>query len=151
MAIEWIYLDKRKASIDALQDYSSMACIIQNHSVETADVKDRMASIPSTLPTGAPRNHNPKAGEARLSAALDEMDILEERYFCALEYMAWFKPAWNSLTEEEQFVLTAFYSEDEPQLEAIGAICDKYQIERTSAYKKKNRALARLAMLLYGK
>jgi len=65
--------------------------------------------------------------------------------------MAWFRPAWDGLTEDEQFVLNEFYLCDDAQEDAIGNICDRYHIERTSAYKKKSRALARLAILLYGK
>lgn len=37
------------------------------------------------------------------------------------------------------------------QTDAVGNICERFHIERSSAYNKKNRALARLALLLYGK
>lgn len=152
MTIAWIYLDKRGASIDALKDYPSMEFIIQNQPEELAEAEERLVSVRSSIPTGMPRAHNPHAGEARLAASLDEIDVLKERYRRALEYMEWFQPAWDALSEDEQFVLTVFYKEDsDPQMDAVSVICEKYSIERSSAYKKKNRALARLATLLYGK
>lgn len=151
MTIAWIYLDKRGASIDALKDYTSMAFIIQNQPEELTEVVESLYSVRSSAPTGMPRAHNPHAGESRLAATLDEIDVLKERYRRALEYMEWFQPAWDSLSDDERFVLKVFYQDDDPQADALATVCNKYQIERTSAYKKKNRALARLATLLYGK
>lgn len=152
MTIAWIYLDKRSAAIDALKDYNSMAFIIKNQPEELAEVEEGLYSVRSSAPTGMPRAHNPHAGESRLASTLDEIDVLKERYRRALEYMEWFQPAWDSLSDDERFVLSVFYqNDDNPLHDAVVCVSDKYQIERTSAYKKKNRALARLATLLYGK
>ena len=152
MAIAWIYLDKRSAAIDALKDYASMEYILANHTDDLEEVRERLISLPSSAPTGMPRSKNPHAVEARLAASLDEIDVLKERYRRALEYMEWFQPAWDALTEDEQFVLSEFYlSDDGKQIDAVGNICDRFHIERSSAYKKKNRAFERLTILLYGK
>lgn len=152
MTIAWIYLDKKAAAIDALKDYSSMEVILANHPDDLEEVKERLISLPSSAPTGMPRSKNPHAMESRLAASLDEIDVLKERYRRALEYMEWFQPAWDALTEDEQFVLSEFYvGYEEKQIDTIGNICDRFHIERTSAYKKKNRALDRLTTLLYGK
>lgn len=152
MTIAWIYLDKKTAAIDALKDYSSMEYIIQNHPNEVEDVRDRMTSLPSSIPTGVLGQKNPHAAEARLASSLDEIDVLKERYRRALEYMEWFYPAWDALTEDERFVLWEFYlHDDSKQIDAIGNICDRFHIERSSVYKKKNRALEHLTTLLYGK
>lgn len=149
MTIAWIYLDKRGASIDALKDYSSMEFIIQNQPEELAEVEESLYSVRSSAPTGMPRAHNPHAGESRLAATLDEIDVLKERYRRALEYMEWFQPAWDSLSDDERLVLTEFYINQHE--DAVAVICAHYAIERSSAYNKKNRALNRLALLLYGK
>ncbi|WP_040197197.1 hypothetical protein [Candidatus Soleaferrea massiliensis] len=152
MSIAWIYLDKKAAAIDALKDYSSMEYIIKNHQEDLEEVQERLTSIRSSHLTGMPSAHNPKAGENKLISCIDEIDVLKERYRQALEYMDWFKPAWDALNEEEQFVLSEFYRiEDARQTDAIGVISDRFHIERSSAYKKKNRTLERLAILLYGK
>jgi hypothetical protein len=149
MTIAWIYLDKRGAAIDALKDYTSMEFIIQNQPEELAEAEEKLFSVRSSVPTGMPRAHNPHAGESRLAASLDEIDVLKERYRRALEYMEWFQPAWDALTGDERYVLTEFYLNQ--QEDAVSSICDHFIIERSSAYNKKNRALARLALLLYGK
>lgn len=152
MNIVWQYLDKRAAAINALKDYSSMKYIIEHTDEDIATLNEEMSSPASPVINGMPSTHDPKAGEKRLIACINEIDVLKERYRQALEYMNWFQPAWDALTEDEQYVLKEFYLDDEQkQIDAVYNICDHFNIERSSAYNKKNRALQHLALLLYGK
>lgn len=152
MNIIWQYLDKRGAAINALKDYSSMAYIIDHTDEEIANIHDDMTTIGSPVFTDMPSNvSNPQSNEIRLTAAIDEVDVLRERYRQAKEYMEWFQPAWDTLSEDERFVLEQFYWEDDERYDALSEICDRFSIERTSAYKKKNRAVAKFALLLFGK
>ena len=152
MNIVWQYLDKRAAAINALKDYSSMKYIIEHTDEDIATLNEEMSSPASPVINGMPSTHDPKAGEKRHIACINEIDVLKERYRQALEYMDWFQPAWDALTEDEQYVLKEFYLDDEQkQIDAVYNICDHFNIERSSAYNKKNRALQHLALLLYGK
>ena len=66
--------------------------------------------------------------------------------------MDWFKPAWDELSEEEQFVLETFFSEDNAYgNNAVYYIQEHLRIEQSTAYKRKNRALDHLTVLLFGK
>lgn len=148
MNIIWQYLDKRSAAINALKDYSSMAYIIAHTDEEIADIHDDMTSIGSPTFSDTPSKiSNPQSGEIRLTTAIDEIDVLRERYRQAKEYMEWFQPAWNALSEDERFLLEQFYWHKTDVYE----ICDRFGIERSSAYNKKNRAVQHLTLLLYGK
>lgn len=152
MTIAWIYLDKKTAAIDALKDYSSMEYIIQNYKEDVADVRDSMMALPSGVPTGLPRQKDPHATETRLASSLDEIDVLKERYRRALEYMEWFRPAWDALTDDEQFILTEFFLRDDiSKTEAMLNIGDHLHLERAQVYRKKDKALEHLTLLLYGK
>ena len=152
MNIVWQYLDKRAAAINALKDYSSMKYIIEHTDEDIATLNEEMSSTASPVLNGMPSTHDPKAGEKRLIACINEIDVLKERYRQALEYMDWFQPAWDALTEDEQYVLKEFYLDDEQkQIDAVYNICDRFNIERSSAYNKQNRALQHLALLLSGK
>jgi len=150
MSIAWDYLDKRTATIAVLKNYSSMEFIMQNHEEISEEIRDGESLIPSATPTGMPRNFNPHASETRMIAQINKSAILEERYIRACEYMRWFKPAWNCLKEDEKYVLREFYLEETAQEAAINNISEKFSIERTSAHKRKSRALNRLSVLLYG-
>lgn len=135
----------------ALKDYSSMEFIIANTSSEIKNARDKMSAVRSPQYDEMPRTHNPQAGEERILNGIEEIDILQERYRQAVEYMDWFKPVWEQLTADERYVLETFYDEECSQTGAMYEICDHFSIERSSAYNKKNRALAKLAVLLYGK
>lgn len=52
--------------------------------------------------SGMPSSRNPQVGG-------DKLDILWERFSQAIEYMAWFEPAWSSMTDTEQRILSEFY------------------------------------------
>ena len=152
MNIVWQYLDKKSATIDVLKDYESMEFIIESTDDKIKDVEDNMISVASTNFSGMPRSNNTNGNESRIVNSINEIDILKERYRQASEYMNWFLPAWNKLNEEEQFILTEFYiTDDINKTDAVQVICDKYKIERSSTYNKKNRAVQKLAVLLYGK
>lgn len=151
MSIVWKYLDKRSAAVDALKDYGSMKFIIDHTDDEIKAAYQKMGGVSSPQYDGMPHSHNPQAGEDRIMKGIEEIDVLRERYRQAAEYMEWFVPAWNELTEDERYVLETFYSEDERQTDSIYDICDHFGIERSSAYNRKNRALGKLVTLLYGK
>ena len=136
MSIMWRYLDKRSATIAAIKDFNNMQFIIRD-SPKLDDM---------------PKAHNPNAGEDRAIRAIEEIDLLRERYRQACEYMAWFQPAWDALSEDDRFVLDTFFcSESKYGSGAADAVSDHFSIERSSAYRKKNRALENLTTLLYGK
>lgn len=151
MSIIWKYLDKRSAAVDALKDYKSMKFIIDHTDDEIKNAYEKMSGISSPQYDGMPHSHNPQAGEDRIIKGIEEIDVLKERYRQAMEYMAWFLPAWEELSEDERYVLATFYSDEDSQTNAVYDICDHFGIERSSAYNRKNRALGKLVTLLYGK
>ena len=152
MTIAWIYLDKKSAAVAALKDYTDMEFIINNTPEDIDDVRSKMtaakAPVISKLPKGTP---DPHAGEARLVSQIDEIDILKERYRRALEYMSWFRPAWDALTEDERFVLSEFFTTDRTKLAAVIRINERLHLEKSQIYYKKEKALEHLVLLLYGK
>ena len=152
MSIMWKYLDKRSAAIAALKDYESMQFIIKNTDREVAAEREKMSAIRSPGYDGMPHAHSQNAQEDRILNGIDEIDILKERYRQAVEYMDWFQPAWDQLTEDERYVLDTFYSDANCYgSNAAYYIASHFHIEQSSAYKRKNRALDRLTVLLFGK
>lgn len=152
MSIIWKYLDKRSAAVDALKDYGSMKFITEHTDDEIKAAYEKMGGISSPKSDGMPHTCNPHAVEDRMIKGIEEIDVLKERYRQAVEYMAWFLPAWEELSEEERYVLETFYGEsNEYGSSVIYKIADHFHIEQSSAYNKKNRALHHLTILLFGK
>ena len=152
MSVMWKYLDKRSAAIAAIKDYDAMQFIISSTDDEIKNAYDKMSSIASPRWDGMPRVHNPQAGEERILNAIEEIDILKERYRQAVEYMDWFKPAWEQLPEDDRYVLETFYGDSNSYgSSAAYYIAEYLHIEQPTAYKRKNRALDKLTVLLFGK
>ncbi len=152
MSIVWKYLDKRSAAVDALKDYSSMKFIIDHTDEEIKSAYEKMGGVSSPQFDGMSHSHNPQAGEERIVKGIEEIDVLKERYRQAVEYMAWFLPAWEELSGDERYVLETFYGEsNEYGSSAADEIAEYFQIERASAYRRKNRILEKLTVLLFGK
>ena len=152
MSIIWKYLDKRSAAVDALKDYSNMKFIIEHTDDEIKTAYEKMGGVSSPQSDGMPHAHNPHAVEDRMIKGIEEIDVLKERYRQAAEYMAWFLPAWEELSEDDRYVLDAFYNEDNEYGSGMADdVADYFGIERASAYRRKNRALAKLTTLLFGK
>ena len=62
------------------------------------------------------------------------------------------QPAWNQLNEDDRYVLEIFYGDENSYGNgAAGYIASYFGIEQSSAYKRKNRALDQLTVLLFGK
>jgi hypothetical protein len=152
MNIAWKYLDKRRGAAQAVRDYGSMQFILENTDDEIKKAYNGMAHLGSPGIDGMPHAHDPKAGEARLVAGIEEIDVLKERYRQAMEYMDWFHPAWEVLTDDERYVLKTFYGKSDNDWQSpVYQICERYKIERSSAYNRKNRALKHLTTLLFGR
>ena len=151
MSIMWKYLDKRSATIAALKDYESMQFIIKHTGDEIRSQQDKMVGMASPNWDGMPHAHNPGATEDRIVNGIEEIDILKERYRQAVEYMEWFQPSWDQLTEDERYVLEVFYMDSNSYgSNAVYYVASYFQVEQTTAYKRKNRALDRLTVLLFG-
>ena len=149
MHISWNFLDKRKAAIEAIEARNTMDFIVKNTSDEIQRVRAGMSSVSSPVYSGLPNTCNPKSGEERMLSGIDKIDLLQERYRQACEYQDWFEPAWSQLSEDDKYVLEMFFLSDEDDI--VGHISQHFNIERSSVYVKRRRALERLATLLYGK
>lgn len=152
MNVIWMYLNKKDAAVNALKDYGKMKHIIDHTEEEIQRVYSRIAGVGSPATEKMPSANNPQAGEDRMIKGIEEIDVLRERLRQAKEYMAWFQPAWDALSDDDQFVLDAFFSGgNEYGAGAADTVAEHFCIERASAYRKKNRALDNLTTLLYGR
>lgn len=152
MNVMWRYLDKRTATINAIKDYESMQFIIASTDEEIKQAYDKMSSVGGAKWDDMPKvHHNPQGFDEKVLNAIEEIDILKERYQQAVEYMNWFQPAWKQMTDEERYVLENFYGKKSYGVNAVYYIAEYLKIEVPTVYKRKNRALDRLTILLFGK
>jgi hypothetical protein len=152
MNIAWVYLDKKAAALKAVKDYSSMDRIIQNYISAIENARTRMDSVRSSAASLAPGSaHKLSSDEERIVEAIDSINVIDERYRCAVDYMNWFIPAWSTLNEAEQIVLSEFYRHDNISRSILlSNLSSELFLERSQIYRIKDKAIERLALLLYG-
>lgn len=146
------YLDTYKATLAALEDYASMQHILETTDQAIKDTYDRLTTVGSQRLDGMPHAPNPHAGEDRIASTLDRVDAYRERYAQAREYMDWFLPAWGVLSEDDRFVLDTFFfaADDVSQEDRARAVADHFYVERETAFRRRTKAVHRLATALYG-
>ncbi|GAB6174484.1 hypothetical protein JCM15765_39620 [Paradesulfitobacterium aromaticivorans] len=143
------YINKNAATVAAIRDYENMRFIINNTPQEIKDVYEQMISPRSPKLSGMPSIRNPQAGTDKLAAQIDKLDILRERYSLAIEYMAWFEPAWANLTDAEQHVLSEFYMTDNRKSGATYRLMNELNYSESHIERLRSNALNHLRSLLY--
>ncbi|MGV4302397.1 hypothetical protein [Trueperella pyogenes] len=145
------YLDYKKAAIAALQDYGNQAIILEHADDLASHTRQAMMTIPAPSYSGMPSAHNPRAAENKLVGQLSRLDELSDRKARAQYYMDWFNPMWEQLTDEDKFVLEAFFLDGLTSEDAAMRVAEQFYVERKTAFQKKQRAITRLAKLLYAR
>ncbi|WP_234914697.1 hypothetical protein [Corynebacterium belfantii] len=124
----------------------------QDTSAEADQLREDLTSPTSARITGVHLHaKDPHAGEHRIAATLDKINLLAAREKEAREYLDWFLPVWAILSEDDRFVLENFFLGEGSQDERVAMIGDHFYIQRDSVYRRKNRALDRLVTALYGR
>jgi hypothetical protein len=144
------YIDKTAATKAALRDYDSMSTIIANTPENIKDMYEQMASPRSSVPSGLSAARNPQVGEDRLSSQLDTLDILRERYYAAMEYMLWFEPAWEALSNTERHILREFYTSENKRSGATFRLMEELKYSECHVERLRSKALNHLRILLFG-
>jgi hypothetical protein len=148
--IAWRYLDKKTATITALKDFENMTCIIQLTPDEIKAAEGDMTSPGCSSIDGLPYVRNLLSQEDRVVNSLSRMSVLNQRYIQAVEFMNWFKPAWDTLCEEEQIVLSDFYLVAGSKADLVEGLSERLQCGRSDVYRRKDKAVEQLSVLLFG-
>lgn len=153
MTVQWMYLDKRAASVSAIRDLPSMRHIMANYQDDIDESKSHLTAVHGVMPSGMRGGGiNPHANESQMASTLDLIDVVETRHDLACEYMAWFLPAWDALSDTERYLLSSFYHPIEKSIaEMIKEVCEALGYERSSIYRMRDKALDHITLLLYGR
>jgi len=144
------YINKNAATVAAMRDYTNMRFIINNTPEEIKEVYEKMSAPRTPKLSRLPSTRNPQAGADKLAAQIDKLDILRERYSQAIEYMAWFEPAWSSLTDTEQHFLSEFYMSDNQKSGATYRLMTELNYSESHVERLRGNALNHLRSMLFG-
>lgn len=146
--IAYKYIDTKGATIAALRDYKNMRAIIDNTPEKVKETYTNMININAIQMNDVPQQSYVHYQEDKIIKSLDKINLLEERYKIALEYMKWFTPAWNSLNETEKMLLQAFYINKKGN--TYSYLQKELHYSERHIRRIKNNALQKLDSILYG-
>lgn len=142
------YIDRRKTTIAILRDWNDQQWKVESGRDRVAAINDRMISISPRLGK-EPVQGGGRKTEEMLCAAIDQKTIAEYGTAEAKKYFDEIAPCWERLTDDERFMLTARYVDNESERDGIAAIMDRYGIGKSKAFDLSSEALDRLAKLLF--
>ena len=151
MSIAWNYLDKRSAAMAALKDYCSMKAILATTAEEIANGGRTWFAL-----AGCASRSRRMVREIRRQAKTRSCMELR-KLMCWKNGSGRRKSSWRGFSRRgmrwgrtKKTVLTMFFLSENGRTDAIEEISERFCVERSSAYKKKDRALAHLRCCCMG-
>ena len=138
------------AVIAAIREYDNMRFLIDNTPGEIIEVYGNMTAPSMPKLTGLPTARNAQAGEDKLTAQIDSLDMMRERYSAAINFMAWFEPAWLFLPDTERRVLSEFYMSANQKSGATYRLMEDLGYSERHVERMRAKALSHLCLLLFG-
>ncbi|MBQ4093778.1 MAG: hypothetical protein IJC61_01915 [Oscillospiraceae bacterium] len=142
------YLDRKRAAVAALRDYEDMRWKMERAGSVIEAANDRMTSLPS-MSSGVSVQGGESGRQGLLDSQIDRKRAAEHGLRCAQEYFREFIPAWERLTPQEQALLRLRYVEYPRDSRWVDVVRERYNIERSEAYRRSDEALDRLAKLMF--
>ncbi len=136
----------KKETIQRLANYPQALCSLQLLPREIRRAENDLASMGS-----APLAHTrgPKGrGDQRLICQLERIDRLKDRLTEAESWVADTNTALGSLPAADRRLLELLYLTARPM--GVDRICAAMGLERSSLYRRRDRALEKMAAALYG-
>lgn len=138
----------KKEAADKLRNYTARQQAITNIAEELRRLESKSTSIRSASADGSPVQGG---GSGREDAMLDnlchraelERQLEEARIWCSTV-----ENALSVLTEQERLVLDRFYIH--PAKGNVDRLCEEMGVEVAAVYRKKNVAMHRFTIALYG-
>lgn len=137
----------KQEAIDRLQKYTAMEKAVENLPEELKRVEQQsygLTSKPDTLRV----DYTPKAGDNAMLNHLVHRQELEMAYENARIWVSTTRRAMLALTREDQAILYSMYVQ--PQKGAVNKLCEQLGVEQSSVYRKRDSALYRFTLALYG-
>lgn len=141
------YLDPVKATKAILRDWRTQEFRAEYGRDRIREIDAGMVRL-GGLSDATPVQGGGNRQQEAICSAIDRKTVAERGYYRAVTYTQEIKPYWDQLTEDEQYMLTVRFV-DQGEDNGIKQIMDRFQYEKTKAYKMSNAALEKLAKLIF--
>lgn len=138
----------KSEAIEKLRKYDAMRQAVQNIPEEISRLEIAACSIRSAQTDGTPVKGGGNGREDMLLNNFVHRQELEWSYQQAQSWLKSADRALGALTPEEKLVLHRFYIC--PQRGGVDRLCDQLGVEQSSVYRKRDKALRKFTVALYG-
>jgi len=135
-------------AIEKLRKYDAMRQAVQNIPEEISRLEIAACSIRSAQTDGTPVKGGGNRREDMLLNNLVHRQELEWSYQQAQSWLKAADRALSALSPEEKLVLHRFYIC--PERGSVDRLCQQLGVEQSSVYRKRDKALHRFTLALYG-
>lgn len=135
-------------AIAKLRDYNAKTEALGNIPDEIKRLEDDCVRIRSATADSSPVQGGGNAREDMMLSNICLREELEQRLTDTRAWLATMDKALAALTDEERLVLSRFYIR--PHKGGVDRLCEELHLEKTVVYNRKNKALRRFAVILYG-
>ncbi len=135
-------------AMEKLQRYDAMRQAIVNIPEEIDRLEEEACGIRSARTDGTPVKGG---GSGRENALINNMALRQELAWSLEQAKSWVRitdRALGALTAEEKLVLHRMYIC--PERGAVNRLCGELGVEQSSVYRKRDKALYRFTVALYG-
>jgi len=139
----------KQEAVETLQCYGARRQSVAAISRQIQEIRLRREGIRSSLSgSGGGSGGNQRSREDLMVRTLEQERSLEQRLERAKLWVAGVEEALQVLTREEMTILETFYIQPVPG--AAEVLCEKLGLERSSVYRRKDQALRRFILAMYG-
>lgn len=142
------YFDTKKTAVKILKDWRDQHWKLENAPQQISELNERLYSIKSTSSNPTPVQGGANRTEENLCVGIDKKELLQHGLEKANEFYLDVMPAWERLTDDERFCLTARFI-DYAEGRGIQQIMERYCIERSEAYRRSDAALEHFSSILF--
>lgn len=141
-------MDWKREAIDKLRCYAARKNALVSIPQEIRELEDAFAGIRSATTDGTPVHGGGSSREDMLLSNIAHRDELERSLRQAKGTVAIVERGLSVLDAEERLVLDRFYIH--PARGNADRLCEELGIEKASVYRRKESALRRFTIALYG-
>lgn len=138
----------KREAIDKLKNYEAHREALENIPKEIRRLESAYAGIRSATTDGTPVSGGGNTREDSMLSNIVHRDELKRRLKEARLWVAQVDKALSVLDDEERLVLDRFYIHRAKG--NVGELCERLNLEKTAVYDRRDKALRRFTIALYG-
>lgn len=137
-----------KEAESKLRDYAAKEQSLESVAERIAQLNLEMSCVRSATTDGTAVHGGGNGREDALINNIAERDELQRAKQLTTEWLEWVNGALTALSDTERDLLDKFYVNR--QRGHVERLCEKMNVEKSEVYRRKEKALRRFALALYG-